>query len=1067
MKNNDLLAWMQSRGMGPAPTQAPAFGGIANPSQRAKLRGSDQAYLEARQKELDAYETQRAAYNTGLTKYQDEVYKPYQDQAEAYNTAAEKYNTEVYNPYQTQYEAYERAITDYNAGPRTTDYAGPAEPTLASKFEMTAPTTPDAFSMTSPVLPFKEEDVVAYQKEAAQTAQSDAENRGLAIDVVSDPSRYNFGSMSVSNRFMAEGGPVDAAPSGQARNMMNQMTGLVASAGRGGDTKLAHLSPQSAALLKSQGGAGTINPKTGLPEYLVITVSADRYDEAAKTNFRGPDGRPLEGFEAAASYQRGDWYTPGYLEGLAAKKKAAEDAAAAALAESQRKAAQDAAAEKAIAERLAKEKADAEVARLATEKEAARIYAARVRDQRVAGPAVGTSASTVRPAAADYSFNTRAATPLGPVDLGNRYIRTPVTPIGSRTPTYTSPRPSQQPRDDRSENPATLPDFIDNNLNGIPTASEIALPNIGRGNSVIDNPKNFFALDPSRPPSIPGLTPGTVALAPLDLPLAAGKKTLEAIAANPNLSPQMLGGKENAGIMTDRLGNRIYSPGAKPLLYRSGGEVTKDLNALLAQNAETLSDEQPEDTINTNPVGTAQAFLADLSGAGKASPTRQSVKRVKTSAGGGATADKAMQLAYEDIAKGDLGVMKDRAPAAKNSESARSQMEELARVYQLKIRAAQNAAKGLSADTFGAPTLEGPTLTKGKLTKKRFKDGGEAKKSDAESAKEPGIFSVDSYATDTAVRMFPNQEGQDDERDAARHMLAAAVMSKKMGPDMAAFLGKAYERTSNPESFFSMFGIGKPRDDYEMDVHNNKVGTELAARTTSQAELEKLVQAMAAKSQNKQVEGKSWTMSDEQKKNRKPQITTQPPEYRSEGSPAEGERAPKLTGVNRVVDSIAQRLPADSFPTAARTLLETIQGKKEAITESNFSPKELGVLRQLIESTGGRGDVQYDDYTQLMRQQQKEKGTIPASIAPGPLSILDPIGNVQTTLGRFNYVRDAEGNLVINDKYDFNPIPSMSGAYGALRNYATKKIPPGKGREVRINLGKPVDKNSVRTKNGD
>jgi len=1064
MRNNDLLAWIKSKGMGPAPTQAPAFGGIANPRQRAKLRGSDQDYLEARQKELDAYEEQRLAYNTGLTKYQDEVYKPYQAQAEAYNTAAQKYNTEVYNPYQTQYEAYEKAITDYNAGPRTTDYAGPAEPTLASKFEMTAPTAPDVFSMTSPVLPFKVEDVEAYQKQAAQTAQSDAENRGVAIDVVSDPSKYNFGSMSVTNRFMAEGGSVDAAPSGQARSMIDQMTGMVASAGRGGDTQLAHLSPQSAALLKSQGGAGTINPKTGLPEYLAVIKPAEIYDEAAKTNFKGPDGRPLDGFEIAAQYIRGD-YTPGYLEGLAAaeeaRKRAVADAAAATLAESQRRAEQNAAAEKAIAERIAREKEAEKAAVLAKEKEAERIYASRVRDQRVAGPVAGTVASTVRPIVADYSFNTRASTPLKAVDLG--YIKTPTTPIGSRGPVYTSPNFSQQPEEDDSEGMVTLPNFINNNLGSIP----IALPTMGTQNSPMTDPKNFFALDPSRPPSIPGLLPGTVALAPLDLPLAAGRKTLEAIAANPNLSPKMLGGRENAGIMTDRLGNKIYSPGAKPLLYRSGGEVSKDLAALMAQNTENLSDEQPEDTINTNPVGTAQKFLADLNNAGKASPTRQSVKRVRTSAGGGATADKAMQLAYEDLAKGDLGTMKDRAPAVKNTESARSQMEELARVYQLKIRAAQNAAKGLSADIFGAPTLEGPTLTKGKLTKKRFKKGGEAKKSDAESAKEPGIFSVDSYATETSARMFPDQEGQDDERDAARHMLAAAVMSKKMGPGMAAFLGKAYERTSNPESFFSMLGIGKPREDYEMDVHNNKVGAELAARSTSQADLEKLVQAIAMKSQNKQVEGKSWTMSDEQKKNRKPQITTQPPEYRSEGSPVEGERAPKLTGVNRVVDAIAQRLPADSFPTAARTLLETIQGKKEPITESNFSPKELVVLRQLIESTGGRGDVQYKDYLNLMKKEQQEKGTIPMSINPSPLSVLDPIGNVQTTLGRFTYSRDANGNLVVVDKYDFNPVPSFSGAYGAIRNYAGEKIPRGSGREVKINLGKPVAKNPIRTKNGN
>jgi hypothetical protein len=41
----------------------------------------------------------------------------------------------------------------------------------------------------------------------------------------------------------------------------------VQKAGRYGDTVLAHITPQEAALLKSRGGAGTINPKTGLPEY--------------------------------------------------------------------------------------------------------------------------------------------------------------------------------------------------------------------------------------------------------------------------------------------------------------------------------------------------------------------------------------------------------------------------------------------------------------------------------------------------------------------------------------------------------------------------------------------------------------------------------------------------------------------------------------------------------------------------------------------------------------------------------------------------------------------------------
>lgn len=164
--------------------------------------------------------------------------------------------------------------------------------------------------------------------------------------------------------------------------------------------------------------------------------------------------------------------------------------------------------------------------------------------------------------------------------------------------------------------------------------------------------------------------------------------------------------------------------------------------------------------------------------------------------------------------------------------------------------------------------------------------------------------------------------------------------------------------------------------------------------------------------------------------------------------------APKFKGVNRLIDFVMQRVPAGMFPTSGRTFVETAQGKRDPITETHFSPDELVVLRQLIESTGNRGNVQYDDYTKFMRQQQQEKGTIPGSIAPNVLSMLDPIGNVQTTLGRFNYARDPEGNLVVIDSYDFNPIQPMSGAYGALRNYAAEKIPPGSGRQVKINLGR-------------
>jgi hypothetical protein len=39
--------------------------------------------------------------------------------------------------------------------------------------------------------------------------------------------------------------------------------------GRGGDTMLAHINPQEAAMLRAMGGSGTINPQTGLPEFFV------------------------------------------------------------------------------------------------------------------------------------------------------------------------------------------------------------------------------------------------------------------------------------------------------------------------------------------------------------------------------------------------------------------------------------------------------------------------------------------------------------------------------------------------------------------------------------------------------------------------------------------------------------------------------------------------------------------------------------------------------------------------------------------------------------------------------
>jgi hypothetical protein len=57
-------------------------------------------------------------------------------------------------------------------------------------------------------------------------------------------------------------------PQGFARGGIAEAARLVANSGRFGDTMLAHINPQEAKLLRKHGGSGTINPKTGLPEFI-------------------------------------------------------------------------------------------------------------------------------------------------------------------------------------------------------------------------------------------------------------------------------------------------------------------------------------------------------------------------------------------------------------------------------------------------------------------------------------------------------------------------------------------------------------------------------------------------------------------------------------------------------------------------------------------------------------------------------------------------------------------------------------------------------------------------------
>jgi hypothetical protein len=120
--------------------------------------------------------------------------------------------------------------------------------------------------------------------------------------------------------------------------------------------------------------------------------------------------------------------------------------------------------------------------------------------------------------------------------------------------------------------------------------------------------------------------------------------------------------------------------------------------------------------------------------------------------------------------------------------------------------------------------------------------------------------------------------------------------------------------------------------------------------------------------------------------------------------------------------------------------------------------------------------IQYEDYEKFVNPDHSR--TI--------LSGENPYDSLGTLLGRFNYALDPKSKqFIVTDKYDFNPPRSLftgtetkystpyaedlatspegvgtgGGPYDVLRRYAGSVLPPGQGRDVRIqlnNLASPI-----------
>ena len=107
--------------------------------------------------------------------------------------------------------------------------------------------------------------------------------------------------------------------------------------------------------------------------------------------------------------------------------------------------------------------------------------------------------------------------------------------------------------------------------------------------------------------------------------------------------------------------------------------------------------------------------------------------------------------------------------------------------------------------------------------------------------------------------------GQDDPADAARHMLASGYMAQSLGPTIAKGLGWLHEFKEAPiRTAGHALGLSNPRYDYEMDMHNNALGVELAQKAKNRTDFEQMVKNAIAKGTTATTPGRVRLMTPEQ-----------------------------------------------------------------------------------------------------------------------------------------------------------------------------------------------------------
>jgi len=204
--------------------------------------------------------------------------------------------------------------------------------------------------------------------------------------------------------------------------------------------------------------------------------------------------------------------------------------------------------------------------------------------------------------------------------------------------------------------------------------------------------------------------------------------------------------------------------------------------------------------------------------------------------------------------------------------------------------------------------------------------------------------------------------------------------------------------------------------------------------------------------------------------------------------------SPKVGILGQLLSMINRNIP---LPTNARIYIESvIDGKKDPITNKDFTAEEIGIIRDLIVASTKSFDpnkpenknkfhrvlnptpvVNYDTYRKPLETEPRMFGMpFQSNAGIGALSVFDRKSRIATTLGQFGYKLNPEGGVDVVDRYDFNSHfagrPTMGTQYAEsnpftkaltgvtsfgylpLRAYGQERLPGGTGRDVQVTIPK-------------